>query len=129
MSNLQVSSDVDSMLGAANNAAIRTSIGVEFATVTDATTARTLALTDARKYIRCTSSSSVSVTVPPQASVAWAADTEIVVERAGTGSLTIVAGSGVTLVSPRTLVADVRYSCVTLKRIASDTWVVGGGTV
>jgi hypothetical protein len=100
-----------------------------FAVVTDATTARTLALTDAKKYIRCTSSSAIAVTVPPQSSVAWAADTEIVIERAGTGSLTIVAGAGVTLVSPRTLVADVQYSAITLKRIASDSWVVSGGTV
>jgi hypothetical protein len=100
-----------------------------FALVTEATTARTLLLTDAQKYIRCTSASATSVTVPPQASVAWVADTEIVVERAGTGSLTIVAGASVTLQSPRTLVADVRYSAVTLKRVALNEWVVAGGTV
>lgn len=100
-----------------------------FDVLTDATTARTLKFTDAQKYIRCTSSSSVAITVPPQSAVAWDNDTEIVIERAGTGSLTIVAGAGVTLVSPRTLVADVRYSAVTLKRVAADAWVVAGGTV
>ena len=100
-----------------------------FVLVTETTTARTLSLTDARKYIRCTNASSVTVTVPPQSSVVWDADTEILVERAGAGSLTIAAGSGVTLRAPRTLVADVQYSVVTLKRVASDEWVVAGGTV
>ena len=104
-------------------------VGGPFAIVTEATTARTLALTDAQKYIRCTSSSSTLVTVPPQASVAWAADTEIMIERAGAGALTIAAGAGVTLRSPRTLVADSRYSVVTLKRVALNEWVVAGGTV
>lgn len=100
-----------------------------FEVVTESTTARVLALTDARKYIRCTNGSASTVTVPPQSSVAWESDTEIIVERAGAGSLTIVAGAGVTLRSPRTLVADVRYSAVTLKRVASNEWVVAGGTV
>jgi hypothetical protein len=156
MPNLTIDADVDAFLASTDTAGMKTAIGLgsvdntsdtnkpvstaqqtaidlaasaPFALVTDATTARTLALADAKKYIRCTSSSSVSVTVPPQASVAWSAGTEIVIERAGTGSLTIVAGDGVTLVTPRTLVAGVRYSAVTLKRIASDSWVVGGATV
>jgi hypothetical protein len=129
LGNLDNTSDTNKPVSTAQQTAIDLAAAAPFALVTDATTARTLALTDAKKYIRCTSSSSVSVTVPPQASVAWLADTEIVIERAGTGSLTIVAGAGVTLVTPRTLVAGVRYSAVTLKRIASDSWVVGGATV
>lgn len=99
-----------------------------FATITDATTARTLGLTDAKSHIRCTNAAAVAVTVPPQASVAWIADTEIEIERAGAGSLTIVAGAGVTLRSPRTLVAGPQYSVVTLKRIGLNEWVVSGDT-
>lgn len=100
-----------------------------FAIITDATTARTLGLTDAKSHIRCTSASAVAVTVPPQVSVPWVAGTEIRIERAGAGSLTIVAGAGVTLRSPRTLVASAQYSVVTLKRIGLNEWVVSGDTV
>lgn len=97
-----------------------------FAIVTETTTARTLALSDARKYIRCTNGSAVAVTVPPQSSVVWVAGTEIVIEQSGTGQVTIVAGSGVTLETSLTLKSSARYAAVTLKRTASDTWTVGG---
>lgn len=99
-----------------------------FSTVTEATTARTLLLTDAKRHIRCTNASAVAVTVPPQVSVRWVAGTEILVERAGAGSLTIVAGAGVTLRSPRTLVADAQYSVVSVRRVALNEWVVSGDT-
>jgi len=96
------------------------------ALVTDATTARTLVLTDAGKYLSFTSSSAVNVVVPPQASVAWVADTEIVLEQAGTGQVTIVAGSGVTINSSLTLKTNARYSIIALKRTASNVWTLGG---
>jgi len=97
-----------------------------FGVVVEATTARTLALSDARKYVRCTSGSAVTVTVPPQASVAWAADTEIVIEQSGAGQVTISAGAGVTLRTSLTLKSASQYSAITLKRTASDIWTVGG---
>lgn len=96
------------------------------AIVTETTTARTLALTDAGKYIACTNSSPVTVTVPPQASVAWVADTEIVIEQSGTGQVTVAAGSGVTINSSMTLKTNTQYSIIALKRTASNTWTLGG---
>jgi len=99
-------------------------------TVTESTTARNLGLTDAGKYIRHTNAGASTVTVQPQASVAWVADTEIHIRRVGAGNLTITPGSGVTLNAPSggTMVLTAAMS-VTLKRIESDEWDVIGQTV
>lgn len=61
--------------------------------LTESTTTRTLALTDANKYIRCTNASATTVTVAPQSSVTWADDTELYVYQAGAGQVTIAPGS------------------------------------
>lgn len=100
------------------------------AVVTDTTTARTLGLTDAGKYLRFTNTSAKAVTVPPQSSVTWLADTEVHIRNAAASNLTLTAGSGVTL-SPAylgTLIVP-PGGAVTLKRVASDVWDVIGQTV
>lgn len=109
------------LLTAANQTAL-----AAFPVVTESTTARTLALTDAQKYIRCTNSSATTITVPPQASVTWLADTEIIIFVSGTGQVTIAAGAGVTINTPETLKSAKRYATMTLKRVASDVWDLSG---
>lgn len=98
--------------------------------IIESTTARTLALADAGAYLRHTNASASTITVPPQSSVAWAANTEVHVRRAAVGNLTLTPGSGVTLNAPSggTLVMTNNMS-VTLKRVAADTWDVIGQTV
>lgn len=97
--------------------------------IPEATTSRTLDLADAGAYIRFTHASPSTVTVPPQSSVAWTADTEIHIRRAGAGNMTLTPGAGVTLNAPSggTLVMTNAMS-VTLKRVAADVWDVIGQT-
>lgn len=105
--------------------------GAAFApVVTETSTARTLTLTDAGAYIRHINAGASTVTVPPQASVTWVADTEIHIRRAAAANLTLTPGSGVTLNAPSggTLVLSNAMS-VTLKRVAADVWDVIGQTV
>ena len=105
--------------------------GTSFApVVTESTTSRTLALSDAGIYLRHTNASASTVTVPPQSSVSWAADTEISIRRAGAANLTLTPGAGVTLNAPSggTLVLTDKMT-VTIKRVASDVWDVIGQTV
>ena len=99
-------------------------------TVTDSTTARTLAIGDAGDYLRFTNAGASACTVPPQSAVTWLADTEVNIRRAGDETLTLTAGAGVTLNAPAggTLVMGLAMS-VTLKRVASDEWDVIGQTV
>lgn len=98
--------------------------------ITEDTTARVLALTDGAAYIRHTNASASTVTIPPQSSVVWLADTEIHIRRAAAGNLTLTPGSGVTLNAPSggTLVLTNGMS-VTLKRVVADVWDVIGQTV
>lgn len=102
--------------GGASYSAVRTQSGTSY----------TLVLGDAGDYIQTTSTTAVTITVPPQSSVAWVADTEIYFEQNNTGQITIAAGSGVTINSSETLKSFARYSVLALKRVASDTWTLTG---
>jgi len=102
--------------GGASYSAVRTQSGTTY----------TLALTDAGDYIQTTSTTAVTITVPLQSSVTWAADTEIYFEQNNTGQITIAGASGVTVNSSETLKTAGRYSVIALKRVASDTWTLTG---
>lgn len=97
------------------------------AVVTTATS-RTLALTDAWNYLRPNTSSTITLTVPTNAAVAFDIGTEITIR--ANGSIAIAASSGVSLSAPAggTLQLTARMT-VTLKKVYADTWDVIGQTV
>jgi len=102
--------------GGASYSAVRTQSGTSY----------TLVLGDAGDYIQTTSTTAVTITVPNQVSVTWAADTEIYFEQNNTGQITFVGASGVTINSSETLKSFARYSVLALKRVASDVWILTG---
>jgi len=93
---------------------------------TQSGTTYTLVLGDAGDYIQTTSTTAVTITVPTQASVTWAADTEIYFEQNNTGQITIAGASGVTVNSSETLKSFARYSVIALKRVAENVWTLTG---
>lgn len=91
--------------------------------VTEAGTTKTFALTDIGAYVRTTSGSAVTITVPANSSVAFPTGTEIVVFQAGAGQVTFAAAGGVTINSKDSnLKITGQYSSATLKKIATDEW-------
>ena len=91
--------------------------------VTEAGTTKTFALTDIGAYVRTTSGSAVTITVPANSSVAFPTGTEIVVFQAGAGQVTFSAAGGVTINSKDSnLKITGQYSSATLKKIATDEW-------
>jgi hypothetical protein len=91
--------------------------------VTQAGTSITLALTDADSYIRTTNGSAVTITVPPNSSVAFNIGTEIDVIQAGAGQVTFAAGGGVTVNSAASLLSLTgQYSAAVLKKVDTDEW-------
>lgn len=101
--------------------------GASYSTVrTQSGTSYTLVLGDAGDYIQTTSTTAVTITVPTQASVTWAADTEIYFEQNNTGQITFLGASGVTINSSETLKTFARYSVVALKRVAENVWTLTG---
>jgi hypothetical protein len=102
--------------GGASYSAVRTQSGTSY----------TLVLGDAGDYIQTTSTTAVTITVPNQVTVTWAADTEIYFEQNNTGQITFVGASGVTINSSETLKSFARYSVIALKRVAENVWTLTG---
>ena len=91
--------------------------------IEEAGTAKTLALTDNGNYIITSSASAVTVTVPPNSSVAFPVGAEIVVFQSGAGQVTFAAGAGVTIRSKDSnLKISAQYAAATLKQVATDEW-------
>ena len=94
----------------------------------DALTAYTLVLSDAGKFIRLANANPITVTVPPDASVAFPIGSFVEIEQAGAGIITVAEGSGVTINSKDDGdETDGQHSTVRLVKVASDTWTLIGG--
>lgn len=89
----------------------------------DVTATRALALTDANQYLYASSGSATEVTVPANATVAFATGTEIDLFVYGAGAFTLTAASGVTIngVTAGSITIE-QYNGGSLKKIATNTW-------
>lgn len=83
----------------------------------------TLALADAETHQRCNSASTITITVPANATVAFDIGTEIEAFRAGAGAVTWAAAGGVTINSKSSLlsVAD-QYTGSSIKKVGTNEW-------
>ena len=92
--------------------------------VTDATVARTLALTDRGAYIRFTGTAAIALTVPTNATVAFAIGETLNGIQAAAGQITIAGASGVTINKPSDYLAKTRVagSPWCLIKVAADAW-------
>jgi len=90
-------------------------------------TTYTLALTDQVKLVSCSNAAAITLTVPPNSSVAFPTGSQIIVYQAGAGQVTITAGAGVTIRSNGTkLKLTGQYAVATLIKIGTDEWVAAG---
>ena len=105
-----------------------TSVNSAFLTTinTESSTGYTTVLSDDAAFIRMTSSSPNTVTIPPNSSVAYPVGASLTVRQDGSGQTTIVQGSGVTINSPSTLNLRVQGSTVQLLQISTNTWDLMG---
>ena len=93
-------------------------------------TTYTAVLLDAGKTVTLSNASAVTLTIPAQASISWADNTQLNFLNIGAGTVTITPAVGVTINgTPLTLTTSQRGSLV---RTASNTWTftpTGGGKV
>lgn len=94
-------------------------------------TTYTLVLSDASKTVTMTNASSNTLTVPPNASVAFPVGTRVDVIQYGAGQTTIAAGSGVTIykysiASGTNAKLAGQYAAGTLWKKDTNTWVLVG---
>lgn len=94
-------------------------------------TSYTFVLSDAGKYCRFTNGGAVTVTVPPNSSVAFEAGTQIDVIQGGAGKVTFAQGSGVTINSYTSYKALAgQYAGGTLIQTDTiDTWDLVGNLI
>lgn len=90
----------------------------------DTTTAYTLVLTDAGKQVTMSNASASTLTIPPNASVAFAVGVRIQVIQLGAGAVTLTAGSGVTLSETGNNLVLGQYQSAVLVKQATNSWVV-----
>ena len=90
-------------------------------------TTYTLVLGDSAKVVSMTNASANTLTVPPNASVAFPTGTQIIIYQGGAGQTTIAAGSGVTINSQGAkLKVTGQYGVATLVKLATNTWIAAG---
>lgn len=87
-------------------------------------TSYTLALTDAGKDVLCTNASAITLTVPPNSSVAFPVGTMIAFSQGGAGAVTATAGSGVTVNQANGAATTAQYDARVLEKLDTDTWRV-----
>lgn len=90
-------------------------------------TTYTFVLTDAGKICEFSNASPITVTIPPNSSVAFPVGTQIEVVQSGAGKVTLAQGSGVTIKSvgsQKSLAAQ--EAGATLYQRSADVWWLGG---
>ena len=90
-------------------------------------TTYTLVLADAGKLVRCSNAAAITLTVPPNSSVAFPVNTVITIEQQGAGVITITEGSGVTCNAFDGLLSAGQYAGLSLIKVATNVWTVFGG--
>jgi hypothetical protein len=93
---------------------------------TNAGTSYTLVAGDRGKLILCSNASPQTVTVPPNASVAYSIGTQIDLVQTGAGVLTVAQGGGVTVNATPSRAFRAQYSGASLVKTATDTWLLMG---
>lgn len=87
-------------------------------------TTYTLGTSDAGKIVRCTNSGAITVTIPPNSSVAFSVNTFIFVEQGGSGAVTLAPGGGVTVNSLGGALATLgQYDVRAIIKVDTDAWL------
>jgi hypothetical protein len=97
-----------------------------FAAIAD--TAYNLAAADEGKYVIHTNASASTITILNDTSLTWEIGGSVEIQRAGTGTLTIAAGSGVTLTTAGRAKLRVQGSVARLIKTAANAWTLEGDT-
>lgn len=90
-------------------------------------TSYTAVLADDGKLVTADNASAITLTIPPNGTVAFGIGTQINIMQLGAGQVTITPGAAVTIRSAGSkLKTNGQYSVATVIKIASDTWVAVG---
>jgi hypothetical protein len=110
-----------------NSIATKETIGEYSAINAQTGTTYTLALSDKGCLVTLSNASAITLTIPPNSSVAFPVKSKIDSAAYGAGQVTIAPGAGVTLrAAGGALKSRVQYTAWTMVKIATDEWLVFG---
>lgn len=89
-------------------------------------TTYTLVLADEGKLVTLSNASAITLTVPPNSSVAFDVGTYIDLAQIGAGQVTVAQGSGVTVNATPGLKLRAIYAGATLRKTGTNTWLMFG---
>jgi hypothetical protein len=89
-------------------------------------TTYTTVLADGGKLVTLSNGSAITLTIPPNSSVAYPIGTKLDFIQIGAGQVTVAGGSGVTVNSTPTLKFRAQHSGASCIKIATDTWQLVG---
>lgn len=89
-----------------------------------ASTTYTLTPSDAGSFVEMNSTSPITVTIPPDADVMFSVGTIVDVVQYNTGAVTVVGGSGVTVLCDGTAATTARYQRLRLLKRFDNQWLV-----
>ena len=89
-------------------------------------TTYTTVLADGGKLVTLSNGSAITLTIPPNSSVAYPVGTKIDFIQIGAGQVTVAGGAGVTVNSTPTLKFRAQHSGASCIKIATDTWQLVG---
>lgn len=116
--------------GSAATSATASATASKLTPETVAGTTYTLDIGDVSKILECTNGSAITVTIPPNSSVAFDTGAQVAICQAGAGQVTIAAGVGVTLKSKYSRVkSEAQEAIIYAVKVAADTWRLAGDLV
>lgn len=88
----------------------------------------TLTSSNSTQYIRVTSATPVTISVPQKANVNWKQGAEIHIEQSGLGQVSFIGEEGVTIQAAQSFNLKTReqFAVVTLKNVTTDKWTIFG---
>lgn len=89
-------------------------------------TTYTLVLGDAADLITLSNSSAITLTVPPNSSVAFPVCSQVSLAQIGAGQVTVAGDTGVTVNATPGLKLRAQYSAATLIKTGTDSWLLVG---
>ena len=90
-------------------------------------TSFTLVANNANNAVLFSAAAAVAVMIPANSSVPFPLQTQIVLIQSGAGQLTVQGAAGVTLQSSGGKTkSGAQYAILTLFKVATDTWILGG---
>jgi hypothetical protein len=79
---------------------------------------------DVNGRIDVNSASPVQITIPDDSTGPWQGSEMVAAYQAGTGAVSFVAGSGVTLRSPSGIASAVQYGTIAVQRVGPNEWAL-----